>query len=439
MIKLDNVTLFSVDCKFYERTILAMNECTKHFTFKEVVFIGDRKPTNLPNNIKFIKIHSIKDLGEYSSFMIKDLPDLITTDYCMSVHHDGWIINPNNWRDEFLKYDYVGAPWSKNCHFLPQGEKYRVGNGGVSIRSKKLMHLAKQYAPNSGYHEDTLISHTLRNTLENNGVVFAPLEIAKYFSYELPCDDLSVSFDDVLAFHGRSHTKEHVGKMKYITSIYYRDVVTKLSKDEIRRWLKEEAGSQQPEVFFGNFRGNLLLQQIPDEYANLLDFLRSHSIRSYLELGVGNGGSFFTDCIFIGADCKKFHAVDNIGYAGTHIQQTEEKIMGKVNLVSNLFPESEVKFFNSTTDNFFENNTEKYDCIFIDADHSYAGVKKDYENALRYINEGGVIIFHDIGNTGTGVARCWNEIKGRASSYKEFLWKPDFVDFYNCGIGIYLC
>ena len=438
MADLNNVTLFSVDCKYYEKTILAINECLKNFSFKEVLFLSDKKPTNLPENVKFIKIRSIVSLDDYSSFMINELPDFINTEFCLSVHHDGWIINEENWRSEFLDYDYIGAPWPVNSHFLPQGEKYRVGNGGVSIRSKKLMEAARKIAPNVGYHEDTLIVHTLRIPLEDAGITFAPLELAKYFAYEAECTDLNVSFEDVFAFHGKSHTKSHIEKMKYITKKYYRDVVPKLTNNEIIHWLQYEAGCQDPAVFFGSYRGNLNLQQIPYEYANLLDMFRNNKINSYLELGLGNGGSFFVDCMFIGNKCQKFHAVDDLSYAGfVHIKQTEDKIMSKVNLVKELIPKSEVKFFNSTTDKFFEENTEKYDCIFIDADHSYEGVKKDYINALKYINEGGIIIFHDIGNTSVGVAQCWDEVKSKSTSYEEHLWKPDQVDFYNCGIGIY--
>ena len=96
-----------------------------------------------------------------------------------------------------------------------------------------------------------------------------------------------------------------------------------------------------------------------------------------------------------------------------------------------------MKFFNNTTDDFFENNKETYDCIFIDADHSYQGVKNDYDNAIKCLNKGGTIIFHDIGNETTGVAECWREVKERALKVEEHLWKPDSVDFYNCGIGIY--
>tara|TARA_R110002167_G_scaffold363151_1_gene582969 strand:+ start:4364 stop:5683 length:1320 start_codon:yes stop_codon:yes gene_type:complete len=439
MVDLNNVTLFSVDCKYYEKTILAINECLKNFSFKEVLFLSDKKPTNLPGNVKFIKIRSIVSLEDYSSFMINELPDFINTEFCLSVHYDGWIINENNWRSEFLDYDYIGAPWKVNSHFLPRGEKYRVGNGGVSIRSKKLMEAARKIAPNVGYHEDTLIVHTLRAPLEDAGITFAPLELAKYFAYEAECTDLNVSFEDVFAFHGKSHTKSHIEKMKYITGVYYRDIVTKFNNTDVIKWLTYEAGSQDPANFFGAVKGNLNLQQIPHEYVNMLDFLRNQKIESYLELGVGNGGSFFANSLFIGKDCKIFKAVDSIAYANTHIQQTEEKIMKKVNALTELFPGSEVTFYNKLTDDFFSANNDTFDCIFIDADHSYEGAKKDYENALKYINKGGVLIFHDISNTSTGVAELWSEIKGKASRVEEYMWKPDHDDWYNCGIGIYFC
>tara|TARA_R110001592_G_scaffold281222_1_gene548672 strand:+ start:1442 stop:2764 length:1323 start_codon:yes stop_codon:yes gene_type:complete len=440
MVDLNNVTLFSVDCKYYEKTILAINECLKNFSFKEVLFLSDKKPTNLPENVKFIKIRSIVSLEDYSAFMINELPDFINTEFCLSVHYDGWIINENNWRSEFLDYDYIGAPWKVNSHFLPQGEKYRVGNGGVSIRSKKLMEAARKIAPNAlGYHEDTLIVHTLRAPLEDAGITFAPLELAKYFAYETECTDLNVSFEDVFAFHGKSHTKSHIEKMKYITGVYYRDIVTKFNNTDVIKWLTYEAGSQDPANFFGAVKGNLNLQQIPYEYVNMLDFLRNQKIESYLELGVGNGGSFFTNGLFIGKDCKIFKAVDSIAYADTHIQQTEKKIMNKVNVLAELLPGSEVNFYNKLTDDFFSANNDTFDCIFIDADHSYEGVKKDYDNALKCINKGGVLIFHDIGNTDTGVAELWSEIKGKASRVEEYMWKPDHIEEYFCGIGIYFC
>ena len=44
---------------------------------------------------------------------------------------------------------------------------------------------------------------------------------------------------------------------------------------------------------------------------------------------------------------------------------------------------------------FMEKNGP-YDFVFIDGDHSYAGVKADFENALRFSAKGGIISLHDI-------------------------------------------
>ena len=435
---LNNCTLYTVNCIQPELAVIALLESSKDILFKEIIIFSDVKPINITDKIKFIKIDTIKSLEEYSAFMLLQLVNYINTDFCFCIHHDGWIINSNNWKDEFLHYDYIGAPWPVTAHFLPPGEKYRVGNGGVSIRSKKLLDTIKDMNldPKIWCYEDTFIVHTIRDNLESKGISFAPINVAKYFSYELECEDLNITCNDVLAFHGKAHTPSHKEYTKNILSIYYRDVITKLSKDKVLDWLYNEAGSQDPNTFFGKFRGNFELQQIPKEYINLLEFFRNTTIKSYLELGVGNGSSFFVNSLFIGDKCKTFNAVDSIAYANTHIKQTEEKILKKVNMLSKLFPTSNVKFFNNTTDNFFKTNTNTYDCIFIDADHEYEGVKQDYLNSLKILNKGGTIIFHDIGNEGTGVAKLWREITHNTSKTLEFLWKPDGVSFYDCGIGI---
>jgi len=53
------------------------------------------------------------------------------------------------------------------------------------------------------------------------------------------------------------------------------------------------------------------------------------------------------------------------------------------------------EFHLETTDSFFEHFDEKVDVIFIDADHSFESVKKDFVNSIRLLNEFGMIILHD--------------------------------------------
>jgi hypothetical protein len=78
--------------------------------------------------------------------------------------------------DEFLDYDYVGAPWKANA---PWARADRAGgNGGLSIRSPKNslnLLLKKPYNPSYG-NEDVYFTHNLSNV--------APYETCRKFSVE---------------------------------------------------------------------------------------------------------------------------------------------------------------------------------------------------------------------------------------------------------------
>ena len=135
----------------------------------------------------------MSNIDEYSYNMIYKLSDYIDTDHALIIQSDGFIINKNSWMEEFYNYDYIGAPFPlPNDNFSyrdKMGNIFRVGNGGFSFRSKKLIDLANklnlEWKPFHGfYNEDGFICAMNRHIYEENGCVFAPLEIAKYFSHE---------------------------------------------------------------------------------------------------------------------------------------------------------------------------------------------------------------------------------------------------------------
>lgn len=52
------------------------------------------------------------------------------------------------------------------------------------------------------------------------------------------------------------------------------------------------------------------------------------------------------------------------------------------------------------------------DFLFIDANHRYESVKRDYENYHRFVRRGGLIAFHDIAlKQNDTVPRFWHELK----------------------------
>jgi predicted O-methyltransferase YrrM len=67
---------------------------------------------------------------------------------------------------------------------------------------------------------------------------------------------------------------------------------------------------------------------------------------------------------------------------------------------------------------------ERLDYLFIDADHTYDGVRRDFQMYGPLVRSGGMIAFHDIvthrEETRSEVERFWNEIKQKYA-HREFV------------------
>jgi hypothetical protein len=190
--KLKDITLVTVTSVDVEAAVMALEFSSKNLQFASIKLLSSRKPINLNENIEFIKIDEL-NLRGYSKFILNELGKHINTKYCLIVQGDGFVINSNIWSDDFLNYDYIGAPWPKQIKTInPSGlyslNRNRVGNGGFSLRSKKLLNVCEEInfeelnLPN--FSEDLIICHFLYESMLENGINFAPLEIAKKFSIE---------------------------------------------------------------------------------------------------------------------------------------------------------------------------------------------------------------------------------------------------------------
>ena len=203
------VTITSVDVNSAKNALMVSSEYCK---FGSIKLLSPIKPSNLPIQIEHISIPSIDFLG-YSKFMIEDLYRYIDTDYCLVIQADGFVINPQLWNDNFLDYDYIGAPWPHivGLNNSPQGafsfDKNRVGNGGFSLRSKKLleacslMKFDELTLPIKS--EDMVICHFFYEELQKAGITFAPLDLANQFSIESVIAGLNIDLSSSFGFHGK--------------------------------------------------------------------------------------------------------------------------------------------------------------------------------------------------------------------------------------------
>lgn len=177
-LKLPNVTLIALtDHKFDEHQRAAEKAC-EEIEWGDVKIIYDRGINH--------------DVNNWNRKIIYDLHKYVDTDFAFLFHADGYPINPSAWKNDFLAYDYIGAPWplpnDGYSYRTPSGEVIRVGNS-VGIRSRKILSLPtilglewKSYYGNT--NEDGFLCVHNRRRLEEAGCRFAPLAVAKFFSRE---------------------------------------------------------------------------------------------------------------------------------------------------------------------------------------------------------------------------------------------------------------
>ena len=101
--------------------------------------------------------------------------------HALICQNDGYPIHSENWTNEFLNYDYIGSPWGTD-----RPNHKRVGNGGFSLRSAKLLNTVSKLINNpNGFSEDLVICDISGDTLqEQYNIKFAPIKLAMKFSFE---------------------------------------------------------------------------------------------------------------------------------------------------------------------------------------------------------------------------------------------------------------
>jgi len=195
-LNLKNITAVIVDgFNPANKNAKVLNYCAGLCDFHSVKLFSFEEPT-VKYDFDFFKIPKINYL-EYSAFVIKELPKYIESDYVLILNHDGYIVNIAAWDSNYLNYDYIGAPWHANTL-----SNTRVGNGGFSLRSKKLLdRCMKEDFVLNGLNDDVMICSVYKDLLEADGLKFAPLDIAAKFSWGGNIPEISRHWKECFGAH----------------------------------------------------------------------------------------------------------------------------------------------------------------------------------------------------------------------------------------------
>jgi len=183
---------------------------------------------------------------------------------------------------------------------------------------------------------------------------------------------------------------------------------------------------------------NLKPAQVKEEIKELLRLIRKHRLETILEIGTERGGTLFLFARVSSPDAKII-SIDlpsgrfGGGYPEWRIPFYESFAMHeqKIRLIRE---DSHAHVTFKRVEKILEGR--KLDFLFIDGDHTYSGVKRDFEMYSMLVRKGGIIAFHDIcphpPESECEVNQLWCEIKDRYE-YIEIVkdWKQRWA-----GIGV---
>jgi tetratricopeptide (TPR) repeat protein len=181
MLELPGVTIVCIDTANHALALRALARSCVGVSFARTLFLTDAFPgsVHVPDNVEIAAIAPIASREAYSNFVLKDLLAFVHTDHVLLVQWDGYVVNPGAWNADFLACDYLGATW------FWHKDGMRVGNGGFSLRSRRLLVALQDPHIELVEAEDTTIGRTFRPLLEReHGIRFGSEALADQFAFE---------------------------------------------------------------------------------------------------------------------------------------------------------------------------------------------------------------------------------------------------------------
>lgn len=155
------------------------------------------------------------------------------------------------------------------------------------------------------------------------------------------------------------------------------------------------------------------------ELAELLSLLRAECPRRLVEIGTNRGGTLYALCRVAASDAVLV-SIDLPGgdFGGGYTESEAAQLESYARLGQEMHLIRKDSHDNQTREELAAVlGGEPIDFLLIDGDHTYAGVKRDFELYEPLVREGGIIAFHDIVPHGHD-PRCqvdgfWREIRHR--------------------------
>lgn len=163
----------------------------------------------------------------------------------------------------------------------------------------------------------------------------------------------------------------------------------------------------------------ILIGQARSEILQLATILRTFAPKHSLEIGTNYGGTLFLLCTLSPPDAKIISVDLPLGQFGGGYPRRKIPLYRR-------FPRGQQQLHLIRADSHSPKTKDRVlrildghllDYLFIDADHTYSGVQRDFEMYGPLVRSGGIVVFHDIAThaceSECQVGKFWNETKHR--------------------------
>jgi predicted O-methyltransferase YrrM len=161
----------------------------------------------------------------------------------------------------------------------------------------------------------------------------------------------------------------------------------------------------------------ILMAQVRSEIVELGKILQAAAPKRSFEIGTNYGGTLLLLCAISPPEAKIISVDLPSGQFGGGYPRRKTPLFRK-------FPRAGQQLHLIRADSHAQETKERVmrildgeplDYLFLDGDHTYAGVQRDFEMYAPLVRSGGIVAFHDIvtykRETECQVSRFWNEIK----------------------------
>lgn len=207
MLNLPDVTLIMVETKVHDLARVALDDALARVNFGGALVYTDRPElfeypavrrvppkwteqsdyslVKVEPAVRVIQVPDWPDKLKAEAFYYMESQQAATTSHALMYQWDAGVRDVNCWTDDFLAYDYIGAPWpgKRGGQWTPK-PGFTVGNGGFTLMSKRLSDFLYANRERLRVQTDMDLSYRAREECERAGMKWAPEDVAYRFAFE---------------------------------------------------------------------------------------------------------------------------------------------------------------------------------------------------------------------------------------------------------------